>query len=109
MRLIPEQETEAKEFFNTPEEYNEFCRKFVDEVGPGLERQREARQQSEADAKQRRCGAHPAEKVDVNVSEAQYFADALKVIARHTKAQYNQRTLYDAAAFLQKLVGAPPN
>ena len=53
VELIPEQETEAKKFFNTPEEYNEFCRKFVDEVGPGLERQREARQQSEADAKQR--------------------------------------------------------
>ena len=50
IELIPEQEKESKRFFATAEEYNEFCRKFVDEVGPDLEKQREARQQSEADA-----------------------------------------------------------
>jgi len=36
-----------------PEQYTEFCRKFIEKVGPDLEQQREARQQSEADAKQR--------------------------------------------------------
>lgn len=51
--LIPEQEKESKSFFATADEYDEFCRKFVDEVGPDLEKQREARQQSEADAKLR--------------------------------------------------------
>jgi hypothetical protein len=53
VELIPEQEKESKKFFATPEEYNEFCRKFIEEVGPDLEKQREARQQSEADAKLR--------------------------------------------------------
>jgi hypothetical protein len=53
VELIPEQATESKKFFATDEEYNEFCRKFIDEVGPVLDKQREARQQSEADAKLR--------------------------------------------------------
>jgi len=51
--LIPENETESKPFFTTADEYNEFRRKFVEVVEPDLERQREARQQSEADAKHR--------------------------------------------------------
>ena len=53
IELIPEQEAKAKPFFKTEEEYTEFCRKFIEKVGPDLEQQREARQQSEADAKQR--------------------------------------------------------
>ena len=53
VELVPEQEKDSKKFFSTAEEYNEFCRKFVDEVGPELEKQRQARQQSEADAKLR--------------------------------------------------------
>jgi hypothetical protein len=53
IQLVPEQEAKPEPVFNTAEEYDEFCRKFVEEVGPELEKQREARQQSEADAKQR--------------------------------------------------------
>lgn len=53
VELIPEQENESKKFFATAEEYDEFCRKFIDEVGPDLEKQRESPQQSEADAKPR--------------------------------------------------------
>jgi hypothetical protein len=53
LELIPEQKTQAQPFFTTPEAYDEFCRTFVEEVRPDLERYREARQQSEADAKQR--------------------------------------------------------
>jgi hypothetical protein len=53
LELIPEQKTQSQPFFAKPEEYEEFCRKFVEEVRPELERHREARQQSEADAKQR--------------------------------------------------------
>jgi hypothetical protein len=50
--LIPEQETKPEPVFTKPEEYDEFCRKFVEVVGPELEKQRAARQQSEAEAKQ---------------------------------------------------------
>jgi hypothetical protein len=53
LELIPEQETKPERVFTKPEEYDEFCRKFVEEVGPDLEKQRAARQQSEAEAKQR--------------------------------------------------------
>ncbi len=53
LNLTPEQNAKPTPFFETPEEYDEFCRKFVEEVGPDLEEQRKARQQSEADAKQR--------------------------------------------------------
>jgi hypothetical protein len=53
IQLIPERETKPEPVFTKPEEYDEFYRKFIEEVGPDLERQREARQQSEADAKQR--------------------------------------------------------
>ena len=53
VELIPEQEKESKKFFATTEDYDNFCRKFVEEVGPRLEKQREARQQSEVDTKLR--------------------------------------------------------
>jgi hypothetical protein len=53
IQLIPEQETKPEPVFTNQKDYDEFCRKFVEEVGPDLEKQREARQQSEADAKQR--------------------------------------------------------
>jgi hypothetical protein len=53
IQLIPEQETKPEPVFRNQEEYDEFCRRFAAEVGPELEKQREARQQSEADAKQR--------------------------------------------------------
>jgi hypothetical protein len=51
--LIPDQATNAQEFFETPEAYAEFCRTFLENVQPDLEKQREARQQSEAEAKLR--------------------------------------------------------
>lgn len=51
--LIPDQKTKPEPVFTKPEDYEEFCRKFVEEVGPDLDKQREARQQSEAEAKQR--------------------------------------------------------
>jgi hypothetical protein len=53
IELIPDQKSKSKEFFKTPEEYDEFCRRFVEVVEPDLEAQRKARQKSEADAKQR--------------------------------------------------------
>jgi len=53
IQLTPEQKAKPEPVFTKPEEYDEFCRKFVEEVGPDLEKQREARQQSEAEAKQR--------------------------------------------------------
>ncbi len=53
IELIPEQDAKPEPVFTKREEYEEFCRKFVEEVGPELEKQREARQQSEAEAKQR--------------------------------------------------------
>jgi hypothetical protein len=51
--LIPEQESKPEPVFPNQEAYEEFCRKFTEEVGPELEKQREARHQSEAQAKQR--------------------------------------------------------
>jgi hypothetical protein len=53
IELIPDQETKPEPVFTKPEEYDEFCRKFVEDVKPELEKQREARQQSEIEAKQR--------------------------------------------------------
>lgn len=53
IELIPQQKTASREFFESPEAYDEFCRRFVDQVKPDLKKQREARQQSEADVKQR--------------------------------------------------------
>ena len=40
-----------KPLFRTEEEYQEFRQRFQEEVKPELDRQREARQQSEEDAK----------------------------------------------------------
>jgi hypothetical protein len=53
IELIPEQKAKPEPVFNKPDDYDEFCRKFVEDVKPDLEKQREARQQSENDAKQR--------------------------------------------------------
>jgi len=53
IELVPEQVTKPERFFTKQEEYDEFCRKFAEEVKPDLEKQREARQQSEIEAKQR--------------------------------------------------------
>jgi hypothetical protein len=54
LEIIPSQDVQSELFFKTDEEYQEFCRKFLDDVRPDLERQREARQQSESEAKLRR-------------------------------------------------------
>ena len=51
IELVPGQNVKPTPFFETPEKYEEFRRKFVAEVKPLLDRQREARQLSEADAK----------------------------------------------------------
>ena len=53
IELIPGQKSKPERVFTKPEDYDEFFRKFVEEVGPDLEKQRAARQQSEAEAKQR--------------------------------------------------------
>jgi hypothetical protein len=53
IKLIPEDQQKPEQVFTELEKYEEFCRKFAEEVGPDLEKQREARQQSEAEAKQR--------------------------------------------------------
>jgi len=51
--LIPEQEAKAEPVFPKKEDYEEFRRTFTEAVRPELVKQREARQQSEAEAKQR--------------------------------------------------------
>jgi hypothetical protein len=51
--LTNENAQQPESFFASKEEYEEFRRKFSDEVTPKLEHYREARQQSEAEAKQR--------------------------------------------------------
>ena len=53
IELVPEQGAKPQPVFTKPEEYDEFCRKFVEDVEPDLDKQREARQQSEVEAKQR--------------------------------------------------------
>lgn len=53
IQLVPEQQTKPEKVFTKREEYDEFCRKFVEEVKDDLDKQREARQQSEVEAKQR--------------------------------------------------------
>jgi hypothetical protein len=54
--LTPEQQAKPEPVFLSIEEYHEFCRIFVEDVGPELEEQRQARQQSEAEAKLRWIG-----------------------------------------------------
>jgi hypothetical protein len=56
IELTPEQKAKPEKFFKSDEDYKEFCRKFTEDVGADLEQQREARQQSEAIAKQRKIG-----------------------------------------------------
>jgi hypothetical protein len=53
LELITDDSVKPESFFASKEDYEEFCRTFSDEVTPKLEHYREARQQSEADAKQR--------------------------------------------------------
>ena len=53
IELVPDEEGKPERVFARQDEYDEFCRKFAEDVGPDLDKQREARQQSEADAKQR--------------------------------------------------------
>jgi hypothetical protein len=53
IKLIPDQETKSEEFFKTKKEYDDFCRNFVEDIEPDLERQRKARQESVAEAKHR--------------------------------------------------------
>lgn len=53
IELTPEQQSKPVLFFKTAEEYEQFCRQFADNVQEDFDEQREARQRSEAEAKQR--------------------------------------------------------
>ena len=44
LELIANQNERVQRFFDSEQAYQEFCRKFVEEVTPDLEKYREARQ-----------------------------------------------------------------
>ena len=52
LELIPGQAAVSQPLFEQEADYQEFRRSFAEEVAPQLERFREARRQSEEDAKQ---------------------------------------------------------
>jgi len=51
IQLVPDEETKAKRLFGSDQEYEAFRRSFQEQVKDDLERQQDARRQSEEQAK----------------------------------------------------------